>query len=219
MEDAEEKMTIQHAHQEEVFFRTATLDDLTAITHLWRHAHWSQKMLCGPRCVKREFARRAILSDSVELWLAECDGALAGVFCLVRGPDQWRRDRRLPLFYRVLRKLFKTTLEMNRIFFAKKHGVQTTVDKTARSTAHVPAGEAMWLSYVVVSPRLRGRGVGSASMAYLEDRVIKEGKTVIRMHVHPCNIVMRIFCEKHGYVDCGSAADGYRNYAKALTRS
>ncbi|HOF41794.1 MAG TPA: GNAT family N-acetyltransferase [Candidatus Hydrogenedentes bacterium] len=216
MGESAENVAVECVRHGDIAFRTATLEDLAAIVRLWRHAHWSQKMLCGPRCVKREFARRAILSDSVEMWLAECDGTPAGVNCIELDRDQWAQDRRLPFFQRALWRFTLKIMEMTIFRGDRERSAEPGAVPAASLPGSVPPDEELWLSYLVISPDVRGRGVASAFVAHLEDCAREKKRSVIRMYVHPRNTVMRKFAEKHGYVDCGPAVEGYRYYAKAL---
>lgn len=200
----------------EVSFRKATLEDLAAVTRLWTHAHWSQKVLCGPRSVRREVARRAILSDALEMWLAECDGTPVSVNCFELDRSQWAQDRRLPFFQRALWRLSLEILEMTLFRNDRKRIAEPEAAPGASQLRSIPAEEEIWLSYLVVSPEVRGRGVAWVFFDHLEDCAREKKKGVIRMYVHPRNTAMRNLAEKRGYVDCGPAVEGFRYYAKAL---
>ena len=111
------------------------------------------------------------------------------------------------------RKTAEDSVALGDMFVAEQDGTVVAAARINREQvdvyAHVPweyaapDDEVMVLHTLVVSPTVKGRGLGSAFVAFYEQHAREKGCSVLRMDTNERNLAARALYKKLGYREAG----------------
>jgi len=111
------------------------------------------------------------------------------------------------------RKTAEDSVALGDMFVAEQDGTVVAAARINREQvdvyAHVPweyaapDDEVMVLHTLVVSPTVKGRGLGSAFVAFYEQHAREKGCSVLRMDTNERNLAARVLYKKLGYREAG----------------